>query len=351
MKTAIITGATGQDGYYLTKFLLLRDYRVIGIKRRTSSNAPTRLEQFFRNARFSLVEGDVSDYFSMANIIKPILESPISVTSGPVEIYNLAAQSHVHTSFEQPAYTFKVNYEGVLNILEICRPYKDRVRIYQASTSEMFGDNYDRTVANPELHEQGDWDLIWPRYQDEKTAFSPMSPYAVSKAAAHYLVNNYRKAYGLHASCGILFNHESPERGDQFVTQKICKYVAALKYNKNRPLQNRLKLGNLYASRDWGHASDYVRAMWLMLQQDKPDDYVVATGVTHTIVQFLDIAFSHIGEDWHKHVDIDQSFIRPSEVPYLCGNPRKIQNIGWMSTYNLSDLIQEMIGKNHAKLR
>jgi GDPmannose 4,6-dehydratase len=349
MKTAIITGATGQDGYYLTKFLLLKGYRVVGIKRRTSSNAPTRLEEFFRNARFSLVEGDVSDYFSMANIIKPILESPVCITSGPVEIYNLAAQSHVHTSFEQPAYTFKVNYEGVLNILEICRPYKDRVRIYQASTSEMFGDNYNFEPIN--AYVEGSFS---GKYQDENTSFSPMSPYAVSKAAAHYLVNNYRKAYGLHANCGILFNHESPQRGDQFVTQKICKYVAQLQYTKSfttpREMKNKLKLGNLQASRDWGHASDYVKAMWLMLQQNKPDDYVVATGITHTIEQFLDKAFKLINEDWHNHVEIDQSFVRPSEVPYLCGNPRKIQNLGWTTTYTLDDMIREMVVRNHARI-
>jgi len=347
-KVALITGVNGQDGSYLAELLLLKGYKVLGMKRRTSSDNLWRLKGVINNPDFQLVEGDVTDYFSVDKTIYKAYSllggGSYHHDNAPVlEIYNLAAQSHVHTSFEQPGYTFDVNYKGVLNILEASRLFPNIVRIYQASTSEMFGDNY-TTLYTDHL------EPVINKYQDERTSFSPMSPYAVAKTAAHYLVNNYRKAYGIHASCGILFNHEGPRRGDEFLTQKVCKYVAKL-HNGGKNKIGKLKLGNLDSYRDFGFAGDYVQAMWLMLQQDKPDDYVIATGETTKIEDFVRKAFEYIGEDYMKWVDIDDSLKRPSEVDYLKGDASKANLVlGWHRTVNLDTLIRMMITSAYERL-
>ena len=320
MKNAMIFGVTGQDGYYLSKLLLEKGYRVVGVKRRTSVSNTQRLASLLSNYSntFEVVEGDVTDPFSVMGLIS---------THAPYEIYNLAAQSHVHTSFQQPSYTFQVNAIGVLNILEAIRKLVPLSTYYQASTSECFGDNYSTVGEN--------------KFQNEQTAFRPMSPYAAAKVAAHYLVGNYRKAYGLHASCGILFNHDSPMRGDEFVTQKICKYVGRL--NKDKTI-NKLKLGNLDTNRDFGHAEEYVRAMWLMLQQKNPDDYVIATGETHSIREFCELAFARIGCNYNDYIDIDKSLFRPSEVEYLLGNADKAyRKLGWRPLIRFEQLVEEMV--------
>jgi GDPmannose 4,6-dehydratase len=347
-KLALITGVNGQDGSYLAELLLKLEYKVVGLKRRHSSNNLWRLKDVLGNPNFTLVEGDVSDSHSMHNIVTKLVENHC----GELEIYNLAAQSHVHTSFEQPAYTFAANFNGVLNILEAMLPYKDYIRFYQASTSEMFGDN--KTTRWTDYNEP-----VIHNYQDENTPFSPMSPYAVAKLAAHNLVNNYRKAYGLHASCGILFNHEGPRRGEEFLTQKVCNYVARLKKHMeiphpiipNRPEFPKLKLGNLYSYRDFGFAGDYVKAMWLMLQQETPDDYVIATGETTQIHDYVIKAFKYIGENWEMWVDIDKSLIRPSEVDYLLGDASKARlKLGWAPSVDLDGLIKMTVDDAYAKL-
>lgn len=375
MKTALIFGVTGQDGFYLSKLLLEKGYRVIGVKRRSSVDNTTRLHSLLSNYKtFEVVEGDVTDFTSVFNLL---------TSYHPFEIYNLAAQSHVHTSFEQPAYTSNVNYNGVLNILEVMRKVLPLSRFYQANTSEMFGNNYsiemsydqytviehfniektkfidlwssifcgqdDKEFLHSKVHQMiKDGHEFATPFQYESTPFSPMSPYAVSKAAAHYLVGNYRKAYNLHASAGILFNHECPLRGDNFVTQKIAKYIGRL--NKHGDMFGnyndfpKLKLGNLQAKRDWGHAEDYVRAMWLMLQQTEPDDYVVATGETHTVEEFCQIAFDKINLNYKDFVEVDKSLFRPSEVPYLLGRADKAkEKLGWSPTITFKELVEEMV--------
>ena len=348
---AIITGITGQDGSHLADLLLEKDYEVIGVTRRTSSDNVERIKHILNHPNLKLVEGDVTDMSSILRIL--------SDNADVDEIYNLAAQSHVGTSFKQPALTWDITAKGCLNILEslICFGMFN-VRFYQASSSEMFGSSYSVNV-----------DGI--KYQDEDTKFSPQSPYAIAKCAAHEAVGIYREAYHLHASCGILFNHEGPRRGDKFVTRKITKWIddflAYLHRNNLRQCDltascsktdcdllfasgvqesfPKLRLGNLEAQRDWGYAGDYVEAMWLMTQQDHPDDYVICTGVTHSIRDFLTISFEYAGiNNWSDYVFIDPEFYRPAEVDYLKGNYSKAKTkLNWTPKHNLSSLIKIML--------
>ena len=315
MNKALIFGVTGQDGSYLADFLLSKGYRVKGVSRRASVDTKCRIALLMNNPMFEYGECDITDYISVENTIKSYM---------PLEIYSLAAQSHVHTSFSQPVFTWNVDAMGVLNILEVTHSICSQARVYQASSSEMFGKN------------------VGPNgYQNEDTAFKPQSPYAIAKVAAHHAVSLYRDMYKLHASCGILFNHEGARRGEMFVTRKITKYVAHLKvFGRNGPLF----LGNLNAHRDWGHAIDYVRAMYLMLQQEHPDDYVVATGETHTVREFCQEAFSLIGENYTNYVRIDANLFRPAEVDYLRGDFSKATRVlGWEPEYSFKDLVTDMV--------
>ena len=324
MKTAIIFGVTGQDGSYLTDLLLSKDYRVVGVARRSSVDTTERLSQNIKNADFIVVEGDITDAFCVSDIINKF---------EPDEVYNLAAQSHVGTSFKQPTLTWDVTAGGCLNILEAIRvsPRSDEIKFYQASSSEMFGKNFTSTA--------------YGKYQDEDTAFMPQSPYAIAKLAAHHLVRNYRDSYGIHASSGILFNHESERRGENFVTRKITKWIGRFIASGRDEDFPKLGLGNLKARRDWGHAKDYVRGMWLMLQQEEPDDYVIATGETHSVEEFLEYAFEHAGlGDWNQYVYIDPKFFRPAEVDYLLGNPSKATaKLGWEPEIKFEELAQKMV--------
>lgn len=347
MKSALIFGVTGQDGSHLTELLLDKGYEVIGVKRRSSTDNTHRL-QHINSSNFKLIEGDITDSYSVFNV----LQSNAHVD----EVYNLAAQSHVATSFKQPALTWDITGKGCINLLQsIVDLNLSNIRFYQASSSEMFGSSY--TI-----------DRNGNKYQDENTKFLPQSPYAIAKCAAHYAVRLFREAHNLHASSGILFNHEGPRRGDQFVTRKITKWIADFKFwleenslNLNdlknykdndyiygktlREHMPKLRLGNLDAFRDWGYAGDYVEAMWLMLQQDQPDDYIVCTGQTNTIRDLLNYAFSYIGVDnWSDFVVVDPGFYRPAEVEYLCGNNTKaINKLGWKPKYDLKMLISLMI--------
>lgn len=318
-KRALITGITGQDGSYLTEFLLDKGYDVHGIIRRSSSFNTGRIIHLFRDihdrdARVFLHYGDLTD----ASRLERILEQ-----AQPSEIYNLGAQSHVRVSFDEPVYTADVVGLGTLRLLEAIRnvgAIKD-IRFYQASSSEIFG-------AVTEIP------------QNEKTPFRPRSPYACAKVFALHQVVNYREAYGLHASNGILFNHESPRRGETFVTRKITRGIARILAGKDK----KIYLGNLDAKRDWGHARDYVSAMWLMLQQDRPDDYVVATGKTWTVREFLERAFTHVGLDWTKYVEFDPRYLRPTEVDMLQGDPTKAKNaLGWVAKTSFDELVREMV--------
>ena len=326
MKKAIIYGVTGQDGSYLAELLLSKGYTVYGVTRRTSSDNTTRIKLLSNQKQFHLVQGDVTDSFNIYRLLNEVQ---------PDEIYNLAAQSHVGTSFHQPELTWAVTGQGCMNILEAIRTSSlaNRVRFYQASSSEMFGDQFS-------LDENGE------KYQDEKTRFAPQSPYAIAKLAAHNTVALYRRSYGLFACGGILFNHESERRGSKFVTRKISRYVSKVYWatQQGRSIP-KLKLGNLESKRDWGHAEDYVEAMWLMLQQDEPDDYVVATGETHSVADFLDAAFEAVGiSDWSNLVYIDPKFYRPAEVDYLLGIPAKAENkLGWERKISFSDLAERMV--------
>jgi len=324
MNIAVVFGVTGQDGSYLTDLLLSKGYRVIGVARRSSVDTTERLNQNIKNTNFTLIEGDITDGFCVSDIINKY---------EPNEVYNLAAQSHVGTSFKQPTLTWDVTGGGCLNILEAIRvsPRVDDIKFYQASSSEMFGKNF--TITN-----EG-------KYQDEDTAFMPQSPYAIAKLAAHHLVRNYRDSYGIHASSGILFNHESERRGENFVTRKITKWIGRFVASGKDESFPKLGLGNLKARRDWGHAKDYVRGMWLMLQQDEPDDYVIATGETHSVEEFLEYAFEHAGlGDWNQYVYIDPEFFRPAEVDYLLGNPTKAaEKLGWRPRIKFEELAQRMV--------
>ncbi len=320
MKRALITGITGQDGSYLTELLLAKGYEVHGIIRRSSSFNTDRLDHLYtdaheRGARLFLHYGDVAD----ATVLRRVLE-----LVQPEELYNLAAQSHVRVSFDEPEYTADVVAVGTLRLLDAVRDYTGRtgnvVRVYQAGSSEMFG-----AAAPP---------------QSETTPFHPRSPYAVSKAAAHWYAVNYREAYNLFVCNGVLFNHESPRRGETFVTRKITRAVGRIAEG----LQQRLYLGNLDARRDWGYAPDYVQAMWLMLQQPHPDDYVVATGESHSVREFLEAAFGRVGLSWDEHVEIDPRYQRPAEVDHLLGDARKArQQLGWQPRVRFEELVALMV--------
>lgn len=325
MKTAVIFGVTGQDGSYLAEFLLSKKYSVVGVYRRSSVDTTIRLERCKPDENFTLVYGDVVDSGSIFSILNQYK---------PDEVYNLAAQSHVGTSFTQPKLTWDVTAQGCLNILEVIRTLKLDTRFYQASSSEMFGDNFST-------------DSEGLQFQDENTAFSPQSPYAIAKCAAHHSVTLYRQSYNIFACGGILFNHESERRGERFVTRKISRYVAQLNLcNLLNTEPPKLYLGNLDAVRDWGHAEDYVEAMWLMLQQDSPDDYVIATGTSYSVRDFLDEAFSHqsLVDHWEDCVQIHPAFIRPSDVPYLRGVPDKAESaLGWRRKVSFSELVHRMV--------
>lgn len=318
MKRALITGITGQDGSYLAELLLAKGYEVHGIIRRTSSPSSSRIEHLL--PMLTLHNGDLADSGGLAKIVRNVQ---------PSEVYNLGAQSHVHVSFAQPSYTEDVTGAGVLRLLEAVRDTQEatgqQIRFYQASSSEMFG----RVAETP---------------QRETTPFLPRSPYGCAKVYGHSITVNYRESYGLHASCGILFNHESPRRGEEFVTRKIAKAVARIAKGK----QDKLYLGNLDAKRDWGFAGDYVQAMWLMLQQDSPDDYVIATGETHTVREFCEVAFEAAGLHWVNRVVIDDSLKRPSEVDLLLGDASKARRVlGWEPRVMFRDLVSLMV---HAEL-
>jgi GDPmannose 4,6-dehydratase len=309
-RKALITGITGQDGSYLAEFLLEKGYEVHGLVRRSSSFNTWRIDHI--RSGLKLHYGDLVDQNSLARTLE---------TVGADEIYNLAAQSHVKVSFEMPEYTTDVTAMGVLRVLDAVRELGLKSRVYQAGSSEMFG-------------------LVRETPQSEKTPFYPRSPYGVAKVFGHWTAVNYRESYGIHVSNGILFNHESPRRGENFVTRKITMGLAAIK--KGRAKQ--LRLGNLDAKRDWGYAKDFVEAMWLILQQDKPDDYVVATGETHSVREFLEEAFRHVGLNWQDYVVVDPKYFRPAEVEFLLGDPTKARTVlGWKPRVGFKELVRIMV--------
>ncbi len=320
-RTALITGITGQDGAYLSQLLLSKSYRVVGIVRRSSHGGidDHRLRWLGIVDDVTLLDGDLIDLSSLIRIVQEVR---------PDEVYNLAAQSFVATSWRQPILTGQVTGIGVTNVLEALRLAAPQARFYQASSSEMYG-----KIREP--------------MQTETTPFYPRSPYAVAKLFGHWTTVNYRESFGMHASSGILFNHESPLRGLEFVTRKVTHAVAAIKLGR----QKELRLGNIDARRDWGHARDYVRAMWLMLQQDEPDDYVVATGVTTSVRDMCRIAFGHVGLSMEDHLIIDPAFYRPAEVDVLLGDPAKARaKLGWAPTISLEDMVCEMVDADLARL-
>lgn len=318
MKTALITGITGQDGSYLADFLVSKNYKVYGLIRRSSSENLWRVHHL--HDKIELVFGDLLDDHSLISAIREC---------EPDEVYNLAAQSFVPTSWNQPVLTGEFTGLGVTRVLEAIRVVNPAIRFYQASSSEMFG----KVLEIP---------------QKEDTPFYPRSPYGVAKAFGHFLTVNYRESYGMHASSGILFNHESPRRGLEFVTRKISYGVARIQHG----LQDKLHLGNLDARRDWGFAGDYVRAMWLMLQQDEPEDYVVATGETHSVEEFVARAFTRAGLDWNEHIVIDQAFIRPAEVDLLVGDPTKAEKkLGWKPQTTFETLVDMMVDADLEKVK
>ena len=318
-KTALVSGVTGQDGSYLSELLLDRGYKVIGLHRRNSTNNLERITHLLSNPLFKLEEFDLTDPTNCMKVIDAYQ---------PDEFYNLAAQSHVGTSFKQPTTTIQIDTIGVVNILEAIRHCSSSTKFYQASTSEMFGRSYSL-------------DSNQTKYQDEETTLLPQSPYGVAKLASHRLVQIYRDAYGIFGCSGILFNHESPRRGENFVTRKITKYIAQV---INHSTNSTLKLGNLNANRDWGHAKDYVYAMHLMLQSDTPNDYVICTGKTWSILDFVRRAFSYAGLDYTQHIEIDPELYRPAEVEFLCGRNNKAKKeLGWEPTTTFDDLVQDMV--------
>jgi len=316
-KKALITGITGQDGSYLAEFLLAKGYEVHGIIRRASTFNTGRLDSIYADphqagSRLKLHYGDLSDASCLARLIEQI---------EPNEVYNLAAQSHVRVSFDTPEYTTDITATGAVRLLEAIRETGLQPRFYQASSSEMFGKVQDIP-------------------QRETTPFYPRSPYGCAKVYAHWITVNYRESYGMFACSGILFNHESPRRGETFVTRKITRAVAQIKAG----LQDTLYLGNLDAKRDWGYAKEYVEAMWLMLQQDQPDDYVIATGETHSVEEFLEVAFTHASLDWRKYVKTDARYLRPAEVDLLIGDASKAkQKLGWQPKTTFKDLTKLMV--------
>ncbi|MBX5494113.1 MAG: GDP-mannose 4,6-dehydratase [Bryobacteraceae bacterium] len=323
MKRALITGITGQDGSYLAELLLSKDYEVHGLKRRSSSFNTDRVDHIYADvhesgARLFLHYADLTDQGSLVNLIYDIR---------PDEVYNLGAQSHVKVSFDIPDYTADVVANGALRLLETIRRTGIPCRFYQASSSEMFGSA--------------------PPPQSETTPFHPRSPYACAKVFGHHITVNYRESYGIHASSGILFNHESPRRGETFVTRKITRAVAHIKHG----LQEKLYLGNLEARRDWGYAPDYVRAMWLMLQQDNPDDYVIGTGESHSVREFVELAFAHAGLDWKEYVVIDPRYFRPAEVDHLRADATKARQIlGWEPEVTFEQLVRIMVEADLAEV-
>ncbi|NEO65509.1 MAG: GDP-mannose 4,6-dehydratase [Moorea sp. SIO4G2] len=320
-KRALITGITGQDGSYLSELLIEKGYEVHGIIRRTSTFNTDRIDHIYvdphnENARFFLHYGDLTDGVTLRRILEAVK---------PSEIYNLGAQSHVRVSFDSPEYTVDSVGMGTLRLLEAIRDYRQRtgidVRFYQAGSSEMFGKVQDIP-------------------QKETTPFYPRSPYACAKVYAHWQTINYRESYGMFACNGILFNHESPRRGETFVTRKITRAIARIVGGQ----QKKLYLGNLDSKRDWGYAKDYVKAMWLMLQQDKPDDYVVATGETHSVKEFLEIAFKYVNLDWNNYVEFDERYLRPAEVDILIGDPTKAKKtLGWEPSVTFEQLVGLMV--------
>jgi GDPmannose 4,6-dehydratase len=319
MKTAFITGITGQDGSYLADLLLTKDYKVVGLYRRSSTNNFDRISHI-NNNNLILEEFDLTDPSGCNNLIKKYQ---------PHEIYNLAAQSHVGTSFKQPSTTFSINSLGVINLLEGIRQFSASTKLYQASTSEMFGSNY--SLNNDQ------------KYQDENTPFNPQSPYGVSKLASHNMINIYRKAYNMFCCSGILFNHESPRRGENFVTRKITKFIGQLVNNKI-PSDSKLGLGNLEAERDWGHAQDYVEAMYLMVQKAYARDYVISSGHTYSVKYFCELAFNAVGLDYKKYVYIDPEFYRPAEVDYLRGNSSlAAKELNWIPKISFVELVKDMV--------
>ena len=311
-KSALITGITGQDGAYLAQLLLAKGYRVFGLLARRSSDTRWRLSELGILGEVTLVDGDLIDMTSILRALE---------ASAADEVYNLGAQSFVATSWRQPLLTANVTGIGALNVLEAIRIHNSKARFYQASTSEMFG-------------------LVQADRQDESTPFYPRSPYGVAKLFAHWTTVNYRESFGLHASSGILFNHESPLRGIEFVTRKVTDAVARIKLGKSKEL----RLGNIDARRDWGFAGDYVEAMWLMLQQERADDYVIATGRTTTVREMCRIAFEHVGLRYEEHVVVDPAFFRPAEVDVLLGDPAKArERLGWSARTSLEELIATMV--------
>ena len=327
MKTAIITGITGQDGSYLSELLLEKEYNVIACHRRSSTNNLNRINHLLSNPRYKLTEFDLTDPSGVTQTVNKYQAD---------EFYNLAAQSHVGTSFKQPSTTFEINTIGVTNILEAIRHHSPHTKLYQASTSEMFGRNYSSEKDGK-------------KYQNENTEMLPQSPYGVAKLASHNMVEIYRSAYSLFGCCGILFNHESSRRGENFVTRKITKYIGRLARGEAK---EPLKLGNLDAHRDWGHAKDYVRAMWMMLQREHPQDFVIATGETHSVKEFLDLAFKSVQLNADDHVEIDPDLFRPAEVDYLCGDSTLAKKkLGWEPEMSFRDLIDDMVKNDVQKLQ
>lgn len=315
-KVALITGITGQDGSYLAEFLLAKGYEVHGIIRRSSSFNTARIDHIYqdphdKNPKLILHYGDMSDGVGLTNLVREIK---------PDEVYNLAAQSHVQVSFTMPQYTGQIDGVGPVVLLEAIRAAGNETRFYQASTSELYGST--------------------PPPQNEESMFRPRSPYAAAKLMAYWTTVNYREAYGIHATNGILFNHESPRRGETFVTRKITRAVADIAHGKSK----KLYLGNVDSVRDWGYAKEFVESMWMMLQQDKPSDYVVATGVGATVQQFVEVAFAHAGLNWQDHLEIDKKYIRPTEVDALIGDPSKAQReLGWSAKTHWQDLAKLMV--------
>jgi GDPmannose 4,6-dehydratase len=325
MKKALITGITGQDGSYLAELLLQKGYEVHGIIRRASTFNTNRIDHLYNDttiygSRLFLHFGDIADSTSLVKLLYGIQ---------PDEIYNLAAQSHVRVSFDIPEYTADVTAVGTVRILEAIRETGLKAKFYQASSSEMFG-------------------MVQESPQNEATAFHPRSPYAAAKVYAHWMTVNYRESYGMFASSGILFNHESPRRGETFVTRKITRAVARIKAGT----QSKLFLGNLDAQRDWGYAKEYVEAMWLMLQQSEPDDFVIATGETHSVREFLDEAFSCVDLDWKDYVELDPRYLRPAEVDHLVGNAGKAKRaLGWEPKVTFKELVRLMVDADMASLK
>lgn len=308
-RRALITGVTGQDGSYLAELLLSKDYQVFGLKRRSSVVSTGRIRHLLND--IELIDGDLADSASLFEAVR---------RSKPHEVYNLAAQSFVKSSFAEAEYTSDTTGLGTLRLLEACRAAESMPKFYQASSSEMYG--------------------MSPPPQNEKTPFHPRSPYGCAKVYAYWITVNYRESYGMFAANGLLYNHESPRRGGEFVTQKIAQGVAAIQHGKAKTLQ----LGNLDAKRDWGHSKDFVEAMWLMLQQDKPDDFVVATGEAHSVREFCEAAFGYVNKNYQEYVQVNEAYKRPAEVDYLLGDYTKAKEIlGWTPKTNFKDLVEEMV--------